>query len=151
LLSKPLKTESKPFHIIFLISAAPIPKNFDIPFWTELWKMMSQTSNIAKVLIVNDMFKFVLPWIFRPELYCHLLFCLIVFMCQTTEIALLFYNSNFTVLSMSTRNIFTAVWRFCCCIVIQGLVLKFCSIKILQCNCFCQKQTGSKILFFVRL
>jgi len=31
---------------------------FDIPFWTELWKSISQTPNIAKVLIVNYMFTF---------------------------------------------------------------------------------------------
>jgi len=31
---------------------------FDIQFWIELWKSISQTPNIAKVLIVNYMFKF---------------------------------------------------------------------------------------------
>jgi len=31
---------------------------FDIRFWTELWKSISQIPNKAKVLIINDMFTF---------------------------------------------------------------------------------------------
>jgi len=53
-----LKTDSKPFHAIFLIRTADFKEFFSIRFWTELWKSISQIPNIAKVLIVNDMFKY---------------------------------------------------------------------------------------------
>jgi len=43
-LFNPYRTNSKEF--------------FDIPFWIELWKSISQTPNTAKILIDNDMFKF---------------------------------------------------------------------------------------------
>jgi len=73
------KTDSKPSRIIFLFRTAPIPNEFfDIPVWTVFWKSIKETPNIANILFVNDIFKFFLHRVLRPEFYCNLVFCLIV-------------------------------------------------------------------------
>jgi len=91
----------------------------------------SADPNIANVLFVNNMFTFFcIVYLGLNLLFCHLVFCLMFIHVSHYFNCTIFYNGNIIqYYQWWYCNIFTALWRFCCCYVRL-------SIKILQCNCF---------------
>jgi len=69
-----LQTDSKLFRVIFLILTAPIPKNF-LTFHSE---PNFESHFCSKSCNCQRYVQIFLHCIFRLELYCHLVFCLIV-------------------------------------------------------------------------